>query len=210
MASGRSILGLPEGLSMVQPLILPDSHYGTVGPLSVRIDFSSIRPSWYNPRLPCPDHRSALLLTVPGKGVTGPVEAPPMPRIDALSRLTDAPSRRPLLSSRTLGTQSYRHRYLTDANPWRYRGLSLGRPCLLTSPKDDLEFSIVPENIREKLKAICDRVIVKPQKSFDILTSLHPTPPVCGCLVEEARLLIKQIESFDRGMYAGPVRGLEH
>lgn len=100
---------------------------------------------------------------------------------------------------------------------------------LLTSPKDDLEFSIVRENIREKLKTICDRVIVKPQKTvrklarvqhlysqlagqlrreddeFDILTALHPTPAVCGCPVEEARLLIKQIESFDRGMYAGPV-----
>ncbi|CAH8381316.1 unnamed protein product [Eruca vesicaria subsp. sativa] len=100
---------------------------------------------------------------------------------------------------------------------------------LLTSPKDDLEFSIVRENIREKLKAICDRVIVRPQKTvrklarvqhlysqlagqlrreddeFDILTALHPTPAVCGCPVDEARLLIKQIESFDRGMYAGPV-----
>ncbi|KAL1207858.1 Isochorismate synthase 2 [Cardamine amara subsp. amara] len=100
---------------------------------------------------------------------------------------------------------------------------------LLTSPKDDLEFSIVRENIREKLKSICDRVVVKPHKSvrklariqhlysqlagqlrreddeFDILTALHPTPAVCGCPVEEARLLIKQIESFDRGMYAGPV-----
>uniref|UniRef100_A0A1J3CHQ6 isochorismate synthase n=1 Tax=Noccaea caerulescens TaxID=107243 RepID=A0A1J3CHQ6_NOCCA len=100
---------------------------------------------------------------------------------------------------------------------------------LLTSPKDYLEFSIVRENIREKLKAICDRVIVKPQKTvrklarvqhlysqlagklrreddeFDILTALHPTPAVCGCPVEEARLFIKQIESFDRGMYAGPV-----
>ncbi|CAA7013657.1 unnamed protein product [Microthlaspi erraticum] len=100
---------------------------------------------------------------------------------------------------------------------------------LLTSPKDDLEFSIVRQNIREKLNAICDRVIVKPQKTvrklarvqhlysqlagqlrreddeFDILTALHPTPAVCGCPLEEARLLIKKIESFDRGMYAGPV-----
>ncbi|KAG2303256.1 hypothetical protein Bca52824_031907 [Brassica carinata] len=100
---------------------------------------------------------------------------------------------------------------------------------LLTSPKDDIEFSIVRENIREKLNALCDRVIVKPQKTvrklarvqhlysqlagqlrreddeFDILTALHPTPAVCGCPVDEARLLIRQIESFDRGMYAGPV-----
>ncbi|KAF8104244.1 LOW QUALITY PROTEIN: hypothetical protein N665_0176s0054 [Sinapis alba] len=112
---------------------------------------------------------------------------------------------------------------------------------LLTSPKDDIEFSIVRENIREKLK-VCfpstavpcfkpyvTRVIVKPQKNmrklarvqhlysqlagqirreddeFDVLTALHPTPAVCGCPVDEAKLLINQIESFDRGMYAGPV-----
>ncbi|CAE5957895.1 unnamed protein product [Arabidopsis arenosa] len=110
----------------------------------------------------------------------------------------------------------------------RVRELEIERD-LLTSPKDDLEFSIVRENIREKLKTICDRVVVKPKKSvrklarvqhlysqlagqlrreddeFDILTALHPTPAVCGCPVEEARLLIKQIESFDRGMYAGPI-----
>ncbi|XP_018445815.1 isochorismate synthase 1, chloroplastic isoform X2 [Raphanus sativus] len=100
---------------------------------------------------------------------------------------------------------------------------------LLTSPKDDLEFSIVRENIREKLNSICDQVVVKPQKTvrklarvqhlysqlagklrreddeFDILAALHPTPAVCGLPAEEARLLIKEIESFDRGMYAGPI-----
>nr|VDD64458.1 unnamed protein product [Brassica oleracea] len=100
---------------------------------------------------------------------------------------------------------------------------------LLTSPKDDLEFSIVRENIREKLNSICDKVVVKPQKTvrklarvqhlysqlagrlrreddeFDILAALHPTPAVCGLPAEEARLLIKEIESFDRGMYAGPI-----
>ncbi|XP_010539954.1 PREDICTED: isochorismate synthase 2, chloroplastic-like [Tarenaya hassleriana] len=100
---------------------------------------------------------------------------------------------------------------------------------LLTSAKDDLEFSIVRENIRTKFKAICDGVVVKPNKTvrklarvqhlysqigghlrceedeFNILTTLHPTPAVCGCPAEEARLLIKEIEPFDRGMYAGPV-----
>ncbi|KAJ0256455.1 Isochorismate synthase 1 [Hirschfeldia incana] len=100
---------------------------------------------------------------------------------------------------------------------------------LLTSPKDDLEFSIVRENIREKLNSICDKVVVKPQKTvrklarvqhlysqlagrlrreddeFDMLAALHPTPAVCGLPAEEARLLIKEIESFDRGMYAGPI-----
>ncbi|CAN8239849.1 unnamed protein product [Cochlearia groenlandica] len=100
---------------------------------------------------------------------------------------------------------------------------------LLTSTKDDLEFSIVRENIREKLNSICDKVVVKPQKTvrklarvqhlysqlagklkkeddeFEILAALHPTPAVCGLPAEEARLFIKEIESFDRGMYAGPI-----
>ncbi|KAH7550346.1 hypothetical protein JRO89_XS13G0175100 [Xanthoceras sorbifolium] len=90
---------------------------------------------------------------------------------------------------------------------------------LLSSPKDHLEFTIV----------VCDRVVVKPQKTirklprvqhlyaqltgrlrseddeFDILSSLHPSPAVCGFPTEEARLLIAETEVFDRGMYAGPV-----
>uniref|UniRef100_A0A1J3CPH7 isochorismate synthase n=1 Tax=Noccaea caerulescens TaxID=107243 RepID=A0A1J3CPH7_NOCCA len=110
----------------------------------------------------------------------------------------------------------------------RARDMEIERD-LLTNPKDDLEFSIVRENIREKLNAICDRVVVKPQKTvrklarvqhlysqlagrlrkeddeFELLAALHPTPAVCGLPAEEARLLIKDIESFDRGMYAGPV-----
>ncbi|VVA95276.1 unnamed protein product [Arabis nemorensis] len=116
----------------------------------------------------------------------------------------------------------------------RPRGASAARDMeierdLLTSPKDDLEFSIVRENIREKFNSICDKVVVKPQKTvrklarvqhlysqlagkltreddeFEILAALHPTPAVCGLPAEEARLLIKDIESFDRGMYAGPI-----
>ncbi|CAN6845271.1 unnamed protein product [Brassica oleracea] len=116
----------------------------------------------------------------------------------------------------------------------RPRGASTARDKeieldLLTSLKDDLEFSIVRENIKEKLNSICDKVVVKPQKTvrklarvqhlysqlagrlrreddeFDILAALHPTPAVCGLPAEEARLFIKEIESFDRGMYAGPI-----
>ncbi|KAK6920823.1 Chorismate-utilizing enzyme, C-terminal, partial [Dillenia turbinata] len=41
---------------------------------------------------------------------------------------------------------------------------------------------------------------------FDVLSSLHPSPAVCGFPTEEARLLIAEtVEMFDRGMYAGPV-----
>ncbi|KAK9278946.1 hypothetical protein L1049_028528 [Liquidambar formosana] len=100
---------------------------------------------------------------------------------------------------------------------------------LLSSPKDHLEFSIVRESIRRRLEAVCNTVLVEPKKAirklprvqhlyaklagrlrseddeFDILSSLHPSPAVCGFPTEEARLLIAETEMFDRGMYAGPV-----
>lgn len=100
---------------------------------------------------------------------------------------------------------------------------------LLSSPKDHSEFAIVRACIMEKLQAICSDVLINPKKSlrklpriqhlyarimgklhseddeFKILSSLHPTPAVCGLPTEEARILIAQTEMFDRGMYAGPV-----
>ncbi|KAD7480308.1 hypothetical protein E3N88_03444 [Mikania micrantha] len=100
---------------------------------------------------------------------------------------------------------------------------------LLYSSKDDNEFSIVRECIRRKLEAVCTTILVEPEKTirklprvqhlyaqlrgklrseddeFDILSSLHPTPAVCGFPTEEARVLIAETENFDRGMYAGPV-----
>ncbi|ONK59362.1 uncharacterized protein A4U43_C08F5660 [Asparagus officinalis] len=100
---------------------------------------------------------------------------------------------------------------------------------LLSSPKEDAEFTIVRESIRRKMKTICSGVVVEPSKAirklprvqhlsaqlsgklrsedheFDILASLHPTPAVCGLPREEARQFIIENEKFDRGMYAGPV-----
>ncbi|CAN6717829.1 unnamed protein product [Malus baccata var. baccata] len=100
---------------------------------------------------------------------------------------------------------------------------------LLSSPKDHLEFTIVQESIQRKLENVCDSVQVEPKKAirkfpqvqhfyaklagrlrseddeFDILSSLHPSPAVCGFPTEEARVLIAETEVFDRGMYAGPV-----
>ncbi|KAK9060998.1 hypothetical protein SSX86_018178 [Deinandra increscens subsp. villosa] len=82
---------------------------------------------------------------------------------------------------------------------------------LLYSSKDDKEFSIVRECIRRKLEAVCTTILVEPEKTirkltrvqhlyarlrgrlrseddeFDILSSLHPTPAVCGFPTEEAR-----------------------
>ncbi|XP_020971745.1 isochorismate synthase, chloroplastic-like isoform X2 [Arachis ipaensis] len=99
---------------------------------------------------------------------------------------------------------------------------------LLTSPKDDIEFTIVRDTIRRKLEGVCEKVVIKPKKmirklpriqhlfaqlagrlrseedEFKILSSLHPSPAVCGFPTEEAQLLIAKTV-FDRGMYAGPV-----
>ncbi|KAI3846535.1 hypothetical protein MKX03_008217 [Papaver bracteatum] len=100
---------------------------------------------------------------------------------------------------------------------------------LLQSPKDHLEFTIVRENIRGKLEDTCNMVLVEPLKTvrklprvqhlyaklsgrlrneddeFRVLSSLHPTPAVCGFPTEVARQFIAETEMFDRGMYAGPV-----
>ncbi|KAL1566282.1 isochorismate synthase [Salvia divinorum] len=100
---------------------------------------------------------------------------------------------------------------------------------LLSSAKDHHEFCVVRESIRRKLEDICSSTVVKPSKvlrklprvqhlyakltgtlqkeddEFKILSSLHPTPAVCGLPTEEARMLILKTEKFDRGMYAGPV-----
>lgn len=100
---------------------------------------------------------------------------------------------------------------------------------LLSSPKDDIEFTIVRESIRRKMKIICNEVLVDPIKElrklprvqhlsaqlsgrlkseddeFEILASFHPSPAVGGLPTEEARQFIEENEMFDRGMYAGPV-----
>ncbi|CAI9112276.1 OLC1v1012697C1 [Oldenlandia corymbosa var. corymbosa] len=100
---------------------------------------------------------------------------------------------------------------------------------LFSSIKDHHEFTIVRENIKGKLEAICSSVAVNPEKvvrklarvqhlygrfsgklysdndEFKILSSLHPTPAVCGFPAEDARAFITETEMFDRGMYAGPV-----
>ncbi|XP_075505043.1 isochorismate synthase, chloroplastic-like [Primulina tabacum] len=106
--------------------------------------------------------------------------------------------------------------------------IEIGRD-LLSSPKDHHEFAVVRESIRRKLEAICSNTIVEPNKAlrklprvqhlyakltgtldkeddeFKILSSLHPTPAVCGQPMEDARVFIVETESFDRGYYAGPV-----
>ncbi|KAJ1394425.1 Isochorismate synthase [Sesbania bispinosa] len=103
----------------------------------------------------------------------------------------------------------------------RARGVSLALDRqieldLLTSPKDDIEFTIVRETIRRKLEAVCENVVIEPKKmirklpriqhlfaqlvgrlrceedEFEILSSLHPSPAVCGFPTEEAQRLIAE------------------
>ncbi|XP_049345328.1 isochorismate synthase, chloroplastic-like [Solanum verrucosum] len=100
---------------------------------------------------------------------------------------------------------------------------------LLSSAKDHNEFAIVREWIRRRLEAVCSSVLIEPKKAvrkfrrvqhlnaqlrgrlqaeddeFKILSSMHPTPAVCGYPTEDARDFISETEMFDRGMYAGPV-----
>ncbi|KAF3341769.1 isochorismate synthase 1 [Carex littledalei] len=109
-----------------------------------------------------------------------------------------------------------------------FEDLHIGQD-LLFSPKDNIEFTIVRENIQRKLEAICNEVVVEPKKAlrklprvqhlcaqlsgklptedheFEVLKTLHPSPAVGGLPTEEARRFIEENEMFDRGMYAGPV-----
>nr|XP_024385455.1 protein PHYLLO, chloroplastic-like isoform X2 [Physcomitrium patens] len=100
---------------------------------------------------------------------------------------------------------------------------------LILSSKDHEEFEIVRESIRQNLEKVCKEVEVESHKSiikqarvqhlygrflgtlhsevdeFDLIRVLHPTPAVCGHPQAPAREAITASESFDRGMYAGPV-----
>ena len=38
-----------------------------------------------------------------------------------------------------------------------------------------------------------------------LLRALHPTPAVCGVPTERARAFLREMEPFDRGLYAGPI-----
>eukprot|EP00249_Psilotum_nudum_P024790 c29294_g1_i4 orf=1-2574(-) len=100
---------------------------------------------------------------------------------------------------------------------------------LLLSGKDNLEFAIVRDSVRQRMEMVCKHVEMVSHKDeikqaevqhlyscligqlhneaneCDILSALHPTPAVCGEPQGLAKDIICQTEMFDRGMYAGPV-----
>lgn len=100
---------------------------------------------------------------------------------------------------------------------------------LLTNAKEQREHKLVIEAIRHGLSILCEsfdgdstmRVLRlrecqhlyasltgRLQKNISdsrILRVLHPTPAVGGCPTQEALAVIRHMESFSRGWYAGPV-----
>ncbi|MCZ6757609.1 MAG: isochorismate synthase [Bacteroidetes bacterium] len=103
------------------------------------------------------------------------------------------------------------------------------RASLLSSEKDRREHAYVQDSIESVLRAYCDSVTVdheasemrlaqgrhlvsrisgvlsKPVSNFDLLEDLHPTPAVGGYPTDHAVSVIRDVEKFDRGWYAGPV-----
>ncbi|GIL93104.1 hypothetical protein Vretifemale_20563 [Volvox reticuliferus] len=99
---------------------------------------------------------------------------------------------------------------------------------LLRSAKDHAEFCTVRDWIASQLEGPCEDVHVEIRKSVlkqgsvqhlfgrvaaalrrgrndaHLLAALHPTPAVCGRPREAALGYLDELESFDRGWYAGP------
>ncbi|MBI2237441.1 MAG: isochorismate synthase [Actinobacteria bacterium] len=101
---------------------------------------------------------------------------------------------------------------------------------LLASVKDREEHAVVVEAVSEALRGLCDevhhpsepeplgtanvwhlstpfrgRLRADVRSALEVVASLHPTPAVCGAPREAAREALGELESIDRGLYAGPV-----
>ncbi len=100
---------------------------------------------------------------------------------------------------------------------------------LRSNRKETYEHSVVTEQLKSQLANLCvappieDAVRVRKLRhvqhlctplrgtlragatDHDVIRVLHPTPAVCGSPVPAAFKLIRSLEGFDRGLYAGPV-----
>ena len=105
---------------------------------------------------------------------------------------------------------------------------------LRESKKDNLEHRYVVDMIERKLKSFCEEIksqekpeILSLRSSHHFLTrfqgklrpevsdeelfaNFHPTPAVAGEPPEQARERIRNIETFQRGWYCGPIGYLSH
>ncbi len=106
--------------------------------------------------------------------------------------------------------------------------LRLGRE-LKESPKNLAEHALAVETVLEKLAPWCTELLKEPEPSLLLLANvqhlstkvqgrlkaspsalvlagaLHPTAAVCGVPQDQAIEMIRELEGFDRGRYAGPV-----
>lgn len=106
--------------------------------------------------------------------------------------------------------------------------LQLGRE-LKESPKNLVEHALAVETVMQKLAPWCAELLKEPEPSLLLLANLqhlstkiqgrlagatnalvlagalHPTAAVCGVPQEEAMAMIRELEGFSRGRYAGPV-----
>jgi menaquinone-specific isochorismate synthase len=100
---------------------------------------------------------------------------------------------------------------------------------LLSNDKNVREHGFVRSYVAEKLGELCDDVAEPSERTLlnlsnvshiysklsgtlraglsvgDVVASLHPTPAVCGISSETSIRLIRELEPFDRGWYAGAV-----
>ncbi|MFM1822502.1 MAG: hypothetical protein RI967_768, partial [Planctomycetota bacterium] len=100
---------------------------------------------------------------------------------------------------------------------------------LLASAKDRREQTLVVERVREALAACATTLRIDPEPrllrlayvqhlstrlvgelragvgDLDLVRALHPTPAVAGAPVADAVAILRALEPFDRGLYAGPV-----
>lgn len=98
--------------------------------------------------------------------------------------------------------------------------------ALLSSAKDRREHELVVTAVADGLSPLCRRVAVPAPEllptrtmwhlstritaevpddvsAIELATALHPTPAVCGDPTPDARVLIDELEPFDRGFYTG-------
>lgn len=101
--------------------------------------------------------------------------------------------------------------------------------ALLRSPKDRREHQLAVQTVSDALAPLCRTLTVEPEPSLmglanvqhlrtriegelaaplsalELAGALHPTAAVCGAPTGKALELIRDLEGFDRGHYAGPV-----
>ena len=106
--------------------------------------------------------------------------------------------------------------------------------ALQASKKNRLEHDLTVASVLDALRPICSELVAEPEPSLLLLANvqhlstkvqgklsypldalrlaglMHPTAAVCGVPREPALELIRRIEGFDRGAYAGPVGWVDH